>query len=222
MLNSENIGKRLRRMREFFKFTQHRVMDIGSRLGPTNKTPRSGALLTPLPHRKIKLIGREKDLSALADMLKKAERVVLVNGLGGIGKTEVCKSFFFSHYHQYQYAAWIDWISTFRESLVNALGGDDSQFIQPGEKESVDERFKNIIARLRNMRETFLLVVDNIENPGDADLDALASLPPAVKVLVNSRNYIEGYEVRNLDYLNAGECRALFYEFYKGKRAEDD
>ncbi|HLP46443.1 MAG TPA: tetratricopeptide repeat protein, partial [Candidatus Kapabacteria bacterium] len=83
-------------------------------------------------------------------------------------------------------------------------------------------RFDKIMARLRNMRESFLLVVDNIENPGDADLDALASLPSAVKVLVNSRSYIEGYEVRNLDYLSAGECRALFYEFYKGKRAEDD
>ncbi|HLP47144.1 MAG TPA: helix-turn-helix transcriptional regulator, partial [Candidatus Kapabacteria bacterium] len=28
MLNSENIGKRLRRMREFFKFTQHRMAEV--------------------------------------------------------------------------------------------------------------------------------------------------------------------------------------------------
>jgi tetratricopeptide (TPR) repeat protein len=218
-----------------------RVKDMGSRPSPANKTPRSGAqrsgaspanenprsgatLLTALPHRKIKLIGREKDLAALAEMLKKAERVVLVNGLGGIGKTEVCKSFFFNHYNQYQYAAWIDWISTFRESLVNALGGDKSTFIQAAEKDTIDDRFDKIMARLQCMRESFLLVADNIENPGDADLDALASLPAQVKVLVNSRNYIEGYEVRNLDYLSPAECRALFYEFYKGKpdNADDE
>ncbi len=191
---------------------------IGEQRPPVEKTP---SLLTPLPPRKIHLIGRENDLAALAEMLKKTERVVLVNGLGGIGKTEVCKSFFYSHYNQYNYAAWIDWISSLKESLVNALGGDDSQFIQPGEKESVDERFKKINARLRHMRETVLLVVDNIENPGDADLDALAALPSTVKVLVNSRSFIEGYEVRNLDYLSAGECRTLFYEFYKGKRDDE-
>jgi len=204
-----------------------RVKDIGSRPGPANDTPtvwgqRSGALLTSLPYRKIKLIGRENDLAALAEMLTKSERVVLVNGLGGIGKTEVCKSFFYTHYNEYAYAAWIDWVSTFRESLVNALGGDKSTFIQAAEIDTRDDRFAKIIARLRCMRESFLLVVDNIENPGDADLDALASLPSAVKVLVNSRNYIEGYEVRNLDYLSPAECRVLFYEFYKGKPTDAD
>ena len=179
-------------------------------------------LFTQLPPRKIKLIGREKDLDALGEMLKKSERVVLVNGLGGIGKTEVCKSFFYTHYNQYVYAAWIDWISTLKESLVYALGGDDSEFIQVGEKENIDERFKKIMTRLRQTRESFLLVVDNIENPQDADLDALASLPNQVKVLVNSRSFIEGYQVQCLDYLSPGECRALFYEFYQGKRADED
>jgi len=179
------------------------------------------SLLTPLPPRKIHLIGREKDLAALAEMLNKSERVVLVNGLGGIGKTEVCKSFFHTHYKQYEYAAWIDWISTLRESLVYALGGDKSTFIRAAEKDTIDERFAKILARLRQTRETFLLVVDNIENPQDADLDALPALPGQVKVLVNSRSLIEGYEVRCLDYLSPAECRALFYEFYKGK-ADDE
>ncbi|MCX6581085.1 MAG: hypothetical protein NT166_12980 [Candidatus Aminicenantes bacterium] len=65
---------------------------------------------------------------------------------------------------------------------MKALGGDDSQFIQPGEKETIDQRFKKIMAGLWQTQETFLLVVDNIENPG--------------------------------------ECRALLYEFYKGKRED--
>ena len=184
-------------------------------------TPGTVTLFTPLPPRKINLIGREKDLAALAGMLKKSERVVLVNGLGGIGKTEVCKSFFYTHYNQYDCAAWIDWISTLRESLVYALGGDKSTFIQAAETDTTDDRFDKIMARLRQTRESFLLVVDNIENPGDTGLDALASLPNQVKVLVNSRSFIEGYQVQCLDYLSPGECRALFYEFYKEKRDDE-
>jgi len=206
-----------------------RVKDMGSRPSPANKTPRSGASPaneTPrsgaLPSRKIKLIGREKDLAALAEMLKKSDRVVLVNGLGGIGKTEVCKSFFHTHYNEYDYAAWIDWISTLKESFVYALGGDKSTFIRADEKDTIDERFDKIMARLRQTRESFLLVVDNIENPDDADLDSLAALPEQVKVLVNSRSFIEGYEVQCLDYLSPAECRVLFNEFYKGKRNDEN
>ncbi|MCX6583812.1 MAG: TIR domain-containing protein [Candidatus Aminicenantes bacterium] len=190
-------------------------------LFPESSPGETNTLLTPLPPRKIKLIGREKDLAALAGMLKKSERVVLVNGLGGIGKTEVCKSFFYTHYNQYDCAAWIDWISSLRESLVYALGGDKSTFIQAAEKDTIDDRFEKIMTRLRQTRETFLLVVDNIENPQDTDLDALASLPNQVKVLVNSRSFIEGYQVQCLDYLSPGECRALFYEFYKEKRDDE-
>jgi len=159
--------KRLNFLKEFAENIYHimnpspeepeRVKNMGSRPSPANKTPRSGAtLFTPLPPRKIKLIGREKDLAALAEMLKKSERVVLVNGLGGIGKTEVCKSFFYAHYNEYDYAAWIDWISSLKESFVYALGGDKSTFIRAAETDTIDERFEKIMARLRQTREAFM------------------------------------------------------------------
>ncbi|MCU0290362.1 MAG: toll/interleukin-1 receptor domain-containing protein, partial [Acidobacteria bacterium] len=199
--------------------------DIGNYPGPANKTPRSGArcgarsgarcgVLTSLPPRKIKLIGRENDLAALVERLRKTDRVVLVNGMGGIGKTEVCKSFFHTHYEQYDYAAWIDWVSSLRESLVRALGGEKSIFIKTTGTDTLDERFEKIMDRLRQMKESFLLVVDNIEDERDPDLDALAALPKAVNVLVNSRSVIDGYQLQRLDYLSPGECKALFYQFY--------
>jgi len=178
-------------------------------------------LLTPLPPRKIDLIGREKDLEALEKTLRTSTRAVLVNGLGGIGKTEVCKAFFHKHYTRYRYAAWIDWISSLKESIAYALGSDKSTFIQADEKDTIDERFDKIMIRLRQTRELFLLVIDDIGNPGDADLDALASLPAPVKVLANSRNKIEGYEAMPLDFLSPPDCRELFYRFYTGNRDDE-
>ena len=49
-------------------------------------------LLTDLPQRKIALIGRKEDLQMLEERIKETDRVLLVNGLGGIGKTS--NSFF--------------------------------------------------------------------------------------------------------------------------------
>ncbi|MCU0287677.1 MAG: ATP-binding protein [Acidobacteria bacterium] len=34
------------------------------------------------------MLGREKDLEALEKLVKESDRVVLVNGMGGIGKTK--------------------------------------------------------------------------------------------------------------------------------------
>ncbi|MGE5340022.1 MAG: tetratricopeptide repeat protein [Candidatus Omnitrophota bacterium] len=204
---------RMRCLKEFIKRINE---NLNINKTEENKTS-SNELFTPLPSRKVHLIGRGKDLAGLEKTLKTSKRVVLVNGLGGIGKTEVCKEFFWEHYEQYRYAAWVDWISSVKESIVNALGKDESTFIQIKETDKPDDRFKKIKQRLSQMREPFLLVLDNIEDPEDPDLDIFTSLPAAIKVLVNSRSKIEGYELQDLDFLSPEDCKTLFYEFYKGK-----
>ncbi|MGE5339840.1 MAG: tetratricopeptide repeat protein [Candidatus Omnitrophota bacterium] len=178
-------------------------------------------LFTSLPARKIHLIGREKDLAALEDTMKTSRRVVLVNGMGGIGKTEVCKAFFLEHYRRYRYAAWVDWISSVKESIVKALGSDKSKFIQANETDTDDERFEKIKERLNQINESFLLVLDNIENPEDENLELFCALPEEINILANSRSIIEGYDSRSLDFLSPSDCKELFIEFYKGKRDDD-
>ena len=183
-----------------------------------NNEPAQPCLLfSPLPPRVIELIGREEELAQLAIKLNSSERVVLVNGLGGIGKTEVCKTFFMNHYTGYCFAAWVDWISSVRQSLVLVLGDEACGFIETNKTDTEDERFKKILAKLRHMRHSFLLVLDNIENPEDPDLLLLAGLPATVKILTSSRSEIEGYEMLGLDFLSPGQCRELFYRFYTGK-----
>ncbi|MGE5342484.1 MAG: tetratricopeptide repeat protein [Candidatus Omnitrophota bacterium] len=199
-----------------------RLTEFAGRVASQIKAPEfTATLFTPLPPRTIELIGREKDLAGLEKTLKTSKRVVLVNGLGGIGKTEVCKAFFLEHYEHYRYAAWVDWISSVRESMVNALGKDNASFIAVNEIDTPDIRFEKIKQRLCQIREPFLLVFDNIENPEDPDLSIFNSLPSGINVLVNSRSKIDGYECRNLDFLSPADCKTLFYEFYKGKQDDE-
>ena len=182
-----------------------------------DSTPGAGkvktVLLTGLPKRQIKLLGREKELAVLEKKLDQSERVLLVNGLGGIGKTEVCKRFFMVHYSQYQYAGWIDYLSTLKESMVNAFnakvsGGSD--------QDTMDERFEILKEFLCRLEGNALLIIDNIENPNDPDLDLFKTLPVSVKVLATSRVCIQGFEEFPMEVLPPGSCRELFYRFYKG------
>jgi len=175
-------------------------------------------LITPLPPRKIELIGRSNELEELQTLLNQKRRVVLVNGLGGIGKTEVCKSFFNIHHKEYEYAAYIEWFGSVKESLVRALGGDTSRFISVSENDTRDERFEKIKVRLGEMTQSMLMVMDNIENPEtDGDLEILLALPECIKILANSRYHIEGVVEKCLDFLSENECGELFYRYYKGK-----
>ena len=183
---------------------------------------RSGksVLLTGLPKRKIELLGRERELKELEEKIKRSQRLLLVNGMGGIGKTEVCKRFFMQHYCEYPYAAWVDYTGSFKESLTNAI---DKELIVIKESPNVDEQFKGIIKFINGLNGELLLVVDNISQipAKDAELELLFQFPQHVRVIATSRLTIDGFELYPLDVLSEASCIELFYTFYKGKRDDE-
>ena len=195
-----------------------RIEDIIKDKPDESKTiEKKTVLLTDLPQREIDLIGRDEELQMLGERLKKTERLLLVNGLGGIGKTEVCKRFFLCNYKRFSFAAWIDYVSSIKESMVNRIG-IKRKGLELNESDTLDERFQKIMDFLKNLEEDTLLVFDNIEDPGDEHLGTLKKLPANIKVIANSRLHLEGFEVHPLDFLSARSCKDLFYNYYEGER----
>ncbi len=170
-------------------------------------------MFTRFPYRRIDLIGREMEIKDLAQRLKQSRRVLLVNGMGGIGKTEVCKTFFLDHYREYAYAGWFDWVSSLRETVVGAFTWESPR--EPlGETGTLEERYGKIMGFLQRLDGTALLVFDNIENPADEGLGELTRLPDTVKVIANSRSEVPGFDGRELECLSEDLCRQLFYRYY--------
>jgi len=194
--------------------------------GEVEGTPRSASLpgqvktilLTALPKRHIKFLGREKELADLEKKLDQSERVLLVNGLGGIGKTEVCKRFFMDHYSRYRWAGWIDYLGNIKESMVNAVRANVTG---GSHQDTMEERFELLKEFLSQLQGNALLIIDNLDNPGDPDLDLFKTLPTAIKVIATSRQCIQGFAEYPLDVLPKESCRELFYEFYKGPGDEE-
>jgi hypothetical protein len=177
---------------------------------------KKAVLLTALPQREIEIIGREEELKMLDERLKETKRLLLLNGLGGIGKTEVCKRFFLDNYQRFSFAGWFDYVSSIKESLVSGIKTDK---VELNEKDTIDERFAKIMAYLNTLDEDTLLVIDNIEDPGDEHLGTIKKL--AFKVIVNSRLHLEGFEVHTLDFLSEQSCKELFYNYYEGEKDDD-
>ncbi len=176
----------------------------------------SSKFLTAPPTKNVELLGREVELEDMAQWLERSHLVLLVNGLGGIGKTELCKCYFWDNANNYDYLAWVDVVGSIRDSFVNAF---KVEAVGCCAEDTVDERFDKITVVLEGLDTRCLLVVDNIENENDADLERLRALP--VKVIANSRLNIAGFRTHTLDFLSPDQCKRLFYTYYHGKRDND-
>ncbi len=190
-------------------------------------------LLTPMPSQAMPLVGRESQLKQMARFLQEKHSVLLVNGLGGIGKTELCRRFFLDHYQDYAYAGWVEFTSSVRVSLVQAFypafipdaleeGGEaaiDEGSGQQRNGKTLDQQFDQIVNFLAGLGGDWLLVLDNVEEPGNKDLDLLRSLPGTL--LVNSRLRLAGFPIVELEALSLSACRKLFYHYYKGRRDDN-
>ena len=181
-------------------------------------SPTTPTLLTAIPAEKVqKLVGRKSELNKLDKHINGPKPVVLVNGLGGIGKTELAKTFFLRNYQNYAFAAWVDCTGPLMDSLVAAFDPVRSgPLMQFEDTDTLAIRFQKLLAGLERLPGETLLAVDNLDNAHDPHLDTLLKMPPHVRLLATSRLDLSkrGFNTFKLDVLSPAQCRALFYRWY--------
>ena len=75
-------------------------------------------ILTAVPSLTEPIIGREEALENLAATLTSAQRVVLVNGMGGIGKTTMATAYAQQNQDHFKHIAWIEQSGDFVTDLI--------------------------------------------------------------------------------------------------------
>ena len=69
-----------------------------------------------LPDRTRQFVGREADMATLHELLQQTQRVY-IQGMGGIGKTELALQYAWQHYEQTTYPAGICWLRSREQDL---------------------------------------------------------------------------------------------------------
>ena len=197
---------------------QGRVIDLSSQV--------------PRALKRTEFVGREEDLRKLMHMLQRESSVLLLNGLGGIGKTTLAKEYVYQHQNEYRHIAWVNILQdqnspdTFSQSAYTALANHIGLFSQleiPFDREMPEkDRFRTIVAEMNRREGPNLLVLDNV---GSSILTYYEDLPkaPGWKILATSRQELTPFSTYYLDELPMEEAERLFTNLYPdGKKYAPD
>ena len=168
------------------------------------------------------VVGREADLKDLHTRLFSNQPVLLVNGLGGIGKTTLAQAYMGRHIHDYQHIAWVTQLSLdFAADLVSTEGLLDRLCIDRTGKD-IPGLYEEAMAALGTLGPgPNLLVIDNAFDAFQPYVRTLPA-PPKWHVLVTSRETIRGLSVKELDFLSEEEAITLFRMHYTRKALSDE
>src|ERR1700733_14946422 len=144
------------------------------------------------------IIGREADLVKLHESLFTRGQVVVVNGLGGIGKTTLVQAYLTKYYEEYQHLAWVfQGSDNLPGEFVNTAGLIDSLHIESDGRDA-SQLFAAIVMGLKAIEgKPNLLVIDNAEESLSGYIHLLPG-QPHWHLLATSRAAIEGFQPQHL------------------------
>mgnify|MGYP000318408589 CR=1 FL=1 len=185
----------------------------------------SPQLFTPIPFvNKGEIIGRAEQITEIHEFLHQNKSVLLVNGIGGIGKTAVAKAYISEHQEDYDHLIWLTIPSNNEDALMNAFAYNSGlirhlQLEEVVKKMPTNDRFtERVFERTREaMRQTSgnnLIILDNVNDKKTLNDHFRLLKNTNWKVILTSRAKSSNYTMIAIDELPMPQAKALFYQFY--------
>lgn len=136
--------------------------------------------------------GRDQELANLHDLLMEHGKVFL-NGIAGIGKSELAKAYAKKYSKEYTNILYITYTGDLAKDIANMDFADDL----PGDREQ--ERFRKHNRFLRTLKEDTLFIVDNFNTTVSQDNMLSVVMKYRCRMLFTTRSRFDNYAVMELE-----------------------
>lgn len=172
--------------------------------------------------------GREKELERIKELFDSGDRVIFLQGIGGIGKTEIAKQYARRNKDDYDTVVY----ATYTSSIADLISSQNYFKLTPnfprlmlgdGTQENDVDYFKrklNEIKKTSNSRT--LIIIDNFDVMDDEYFDLL--IDAKYRMLITTRcDYSRTYPAIKIEPLNdIDQLKHIFLENYKGHFVDYD
>ena len=167
----------------------------------------------------INFVGRKDELQKVDELLNQNTTLLLINGIGGIGKSTLASYYLNQKKDEFDYYAFIqvgeDIKSSFASAFVTSLDL---------KSEKIDDLFSEAMTRLHNLKGNKLLVIDDltdIANQQDEIATIMTLKNSGFKILFTSRESKENIPQYFLDIMSFEDAKELFLRYYSTDETDE-
>ncbi|MFZ2967602.1 MAG: tetratricopeptide repeat protein [Sulfuricurvum sp.] len=180
----------------------------------TQKAPHTvpknlASTLTPtLAH----FVGRESELEEIEQRLKEDSMLLLLNGIGGIGKSTLASYYFHHHKERFDHYGYVQVDEAIELNFQKAFRTSLDL-----KNETLEESFEEAISKLSNLSGKKLLVIDDLKVASDSpSLRAILGLAHCgFTLLFTSRTTFPHLPHRFIEHLPLPQAKELFGKHYR-------
>ena len=187
--------------------------------GPTHPHPHPHPHpLTPIPfiNKETGLVGRDEVVKDIRKMLEENTCIVLVNGLGGIGKTAVMQGICNDLKDEGHYVAWVRCGDSLQDDLLMLRDG-----LRIPKEEKEDSAYGMVKAGIQNLGKKMYLFMDDLSREVTREeRDEINGL--GVHVMITSRAENLPFRNKKLDFLDEDSAVRMFCGYYGGKSGNEE
>jgi tetratricopeptide (TPR) repeat protein len=160
----------------------------------------------------IDFVGRKEELQKVDELLNQNSMLLLLNGIGGIGKSTLASYYLNQKKDEFDYYGFVQVNEDIKLSLASAFS--TSLDLKP---KKIDDLFSEIMNKLQNLEGKKLLIIDDVKEM-DNQLDEMNTLMTlknsGFQILFTSREVKENIPQYFLDIMSVEDARELFLKHY--------
>jgi tetratricopeptide (TPR) repeat protein len=185
-----------------------------------SKLPKKGPrLMSKYPNLPSLIVGRDNDVLEIQNLFKN-RNIVVIQGLGGMGKSYLALNFIKERKNSYQEVQHL----FFQDSIRNTINSLEFSGLDESDLDE-NEKYNTRISILTKIKDKSLIIIDNLDSPfNEFDFNSLKELENInCDILITSRfkELFTGFNIYQISKIDQEKQLSLFLEHFKIKLDDD-